>query len=49
MLFLSRILSQNGKAADAIQLLMQVIEKYPRFQEAISAEALLTELRRKGK
>ncbi|MBQ7178902.1 MAG: tetratricopeptide repeat protein [Victivallales bacterium] len=44
MLFLGSFLSQHGKIDEAIPLLRQVIDKYPKSQEAISAETLLTKL-----
>ena len=47
MLFLGRHLLKRGKSDEAIPLLKNVIEKYPKSQEAISAEALLAEIRRK--
>ena len=44
MLFLGSFLSQHGKTDEAIPLLRQVIDKYPKSQEAIFAETLLTKL-----
>ena len=49
MLFLGGFLSQHGKADEAMPFLVQVIDKYPKSQEAISAETLLKKLGRKGK
>ncbi len=46
MLFLGSFLSRHGKTDEAIPLLRQVIDKYPKSQEAISAETLLTKLGR---